>query len=135
MSRRLQRLNVAFRQELAELIHDELQDPRLHGLVSVTRVDASPDLENAQVYISVLGDDSDKKDSMLALTHAAPFLRRQIMERMRIRRAPQLHFVLDQTIEEAAHVLDLMRQVSEKSTSAPIEEPDAERDPQRKQTA
>jgi ribosome-binding factor A len=48
-----------------------------------------------------------------ALTHAAPFLRRHLLERIRIRRVPRLHFHLDETIEEAAHVLDLMRQVSQ----------------------
>lgn len=129
MSRRQQRLNVAFRQELAEMIHDELRDPRLHVLVSITRVDASPDLENASVYVSVLGGEADKRDTIQALTHAAPFLRRHLVERMSIRKIPQLHFVLDETIEEAAHVLDLMRQISEKSS------PGAQRDPQRKQSA
>jgi ribosome-binding factor A len=129
MSRRQQRLNVAFRQELAEMIHDELRDPRLHAMVSITRVEAAPDLENASVYVSVLGDATDKRDTMLALKHAAPFLRRHLVERMHIRRIPHLQFVLDESIEEAAHVLDLMRQVSEKNT------PDAQRDPQRKQSA
>jgi len=114
MSRRLQRLNHLFREELSELMRTELSDPRLGEIVSITHVDVSPDLENANAYVSVLGDAEAKLATMRALTHAGPFLRRHLVERLRIRRVPHLHFLLDETIEEAAHVLDLMRQVSEK---------------------
>jgi len=111
MNRRLQRLNGLFQEELAELIRD-IRDPRLAAIVSITRVDVSPDLENALVYISVLGDEDEKTGSVAALKHAAPYLRRELLHRVRIRRVPVLHFELDQSIEEAAHILDLMRQVS-----------------------
>lgn len=105
------RLNGLFQEELAELIR-EIRDPRMASIVSVTKVDVSPDLENAEIGISVLGDEGEKRGTIEALTHAAPFLRRELLHRIRIRRIPNLHFNLDQTIEEAAHVLDLMRQVS-----------------------
>ena len=111
MSRRLQRLNALFRQELSELIRSELRDPRLADVVSITRVDISPDLQNANVYASVMGDEQAKTSTMKALTAAAPFLRHHLIERITIRRTPTLHFVLDQTIEEAAHILELMKQV------------------------
>jgi ribosome-binding factor A len=114
MSRRVQRLNTLFRQELADLIQSELRDPRLGTLVSVTRVDISPDLENADVFISVLGDEEAKTATMRAMAAAAPFLRRHLVERIRIRRMPNLHFKLDETIEQAAYVLDLMKQVADK---------------------
>jgi ribosome-binding factor A len=113
MSRRLRRLDHLFREELSDLIRTELSDPRLGEIVSITRVDVSPDLENATAYVSVLGEAETKTATIQALTHAAPFLRRHLIERVRIRRVPALHFVLDQTIEEAARVLDLMRKVSE----------------------
>ncbi len=111
MSRRMQRLNVQFREELSELILHELRDPRLHGMVSVTRVDTSPDMEKAEVYTSVLGEAEDKESTMNALTAAAPFLRRQLLGRLHIRRIPALHFRLDESIEEAAHILELMRKI------------------------
>lgn len=111
MSRRLQRINVLFQHELAELIRSELRDPRLGDIISVTRVEVSPDLENANAYVSVMGDAEAKSSTMRALTAAAPFLRRHLVERIRIRRIPALHFVLDETMEEAAHVLDLMKRV------------------------
>jgi len=112
MSRRLQRLNHLFREELSDLIRTELSDPRVGEIVSITRVDVAPDLENASAYVSVMGDVEAKAATIEALSHAAPFLRRHLLERMRIRRIPRLHFLLDETIEEAARVLELMRQVS-----------------------
>jgi ribosome-binding factor A len=112
MTRRTQRLNHLFREELSDLIRTELSDPRLGEIVSITRVDVSPDLEKASVFVSVLGDAETKTATIQALSHAEPFLRRHMLERLRIRKIPHLHFLLDQTIEEAAHVLDLMRQVS-----------------------
>jgi len=109
----LQRLNVLLRQELADLIRSELRDPRLADIISITRVDVSPELQNANIYTSVLGDDEAKGATMKALAAAAPFLRRHLTERITIRRTPVLHFILDQTIEEAAHILELMRQMPE----------------------
>lgn len=116
MSRRLQRLNALFRQELADLIRSELRDPRLADVVSVTRVDIAADLQNADVYASVLGDAEAKAASMQALIAAAPFLRRQLTARISIRRIPNLHFILDETMEEAAHILELMRHVPDKKS-------------------
>jgi ribosome-binding factor A len=106
----MQRLNGLFQEELADLIR-ELRDPRLASIVSITRVDVSPDLEKATVHVSVLGDEDEKRHSIEALSHAGPHLRKELLGRVRIRRVPFLEFQLDQTIEEAAHVLDLMKQV------------------------
>ena len=115
MSRRLQRLNHLFREELSELIRTELSDPRLGEIVSIVRVEVSPDLENATAFVSVLGDAEAKSATIQALSHAGPFLRRHLLARLRIRRVPHLHFLLDESIEEAARVLDLMRRVSRDS--------------------
>ena len=111
MSRRIQRLNVLFREELATIIRTELRDPRLAELISIIRVDVSPDLENADVHISIMAEPEEQVDSMKTLDRAAPFLRRELLHRVTIRKVPQLKFHLDHTIEQAAHVLDLMKQV------------------------
>jgi ribosome-binding factor A len=116
MNRRIQRLNAQFREELSELILTELRDPRLTSMLSVTRVDVSPDLENADVHVSVMGETEAKVSSMQALTHAAPFLRKELLHRMRIRKVPHLKFHLDESIAEAAHVLDLMKQVERRES-------------------
>jgi len=117
MSRRIERLNVLFRQEIADLIRSEMRDPRLGELVSITRVSISPDLEKGTAYVSVLGDADAKTDTMRALHAAAPYLRRRLLERVHIRRIPTLQFVLDESIEEAARILDLMKQVERESGS------------------
>lgn len=111
MNRRMQRLNGLFQEELADLIR-EVRDPRMASIVSITKVDISPDLEKGVVHISVLGEAAEKQATIDALTHALPFLRRELLHRINIRRIPWLTFVLDETIEEAAHVLALMKQVS-----------------------
>lgn len=115
MSRRTDRLNGLFRSELAELISNELRDPRIIGMISITNVDVSPDLERATVYVSILADDTKhQKSSLAALNNAAPFLRKQVMERVHIRRVPTFEFEADHTIEEGARMLSLMKQVAAK---------------------
>jgi ribosome-binding factor A len=116
LNRRIKRLNVLFQTELADLI-TEIRDPRVAEIVSITRVDISPDLETADVHVSVLGDDTEKRDSIEALSHAANYLRRELLKRLRIKKIPALHFALDESIEEAAHILDLMRKVGDQSIS------------------
>lgn len=111
MNRRMARLNGLFQEELADLIRD-LRDPRLAPIISITSVDISPDLETGVVNVSVMAEKEEKLSSIEALTHATPFLRRELLHRIRIKHIPELSFVLDETIEEAARVLELMRKVS-----------------------
>ena len=111
MSRRLQRLNVLLREEVSELIRRELRDPRLAEIVTLTRVSTSPDLATATVYVSVMGDAEEKSGTMQALTRAAPFIRHQLIRRLNIRRTPDITFTLDESMEEAAHLLDLMKRL------------------------
>ena len=118
MSRRLQRLNVLLREEVSELIRRELRDPRLAEFVTLTRVSTSPDLQTATVYVSVMGNAEEKANTMRALTRAAPFIRRQLISRLSIRRTPDIEFELDESMEKAAHILDLMKQL-------PLAHPDA----------
>jgi len=122
MSRRTERLSGLFRSELADLISNELRDPRISGMISITGVDVSPDLERATVYVSVLADEEKHQAASLrVLNSAAPFLRKQLMERVHIRRVPTFEFEADHTIEEGARMLDLMKKVADKR------EPPAER--------
>ena len=109
MSRRLQRLNVLIREQVSDLILRELRDPRLAEIVTLTRVSTSPDLATATVYVSVMGDEEEKAGTMRALSHAAPFIRRQLVRRLSIRRTPDIEFTLDESMEKAAHLLDLMK--------------------------
>jgi ribosome-binding factor A len=90
----------------------QLKDPRLAGLVTFTRVDIAPDLQTAKVYISVLGSKAEKASTLEGLTAAASYLRRELGERLIIRRVPSLTFILDESMEEAARLLDLIDRVA-----------------------
>lgn len=109
MGRRLDRVNVLLRQELSNLLLRELKDPRIADLVTITHVDTSPDLRLAHVYVSVMGSAEEKSATMKALQAGAAYLRRALVTRLTIRRVPALNFRLDESMQEAAHVLDLLQ--------------------------
>src|SRR5262245_64736992 len=86
------------RAELADLLAREVHDPGI-GFVTLTRVDVTPDLQQARVYYTALGDEQTRQKSGRALKRAGPFLRRQIGQRLRLRRSPELTFVYDESID------------------------------------
>ncbi|GBD10901.1 Ribosome-binding factor A [bacterium HR23] len=111
MSRRLDRLNDLLREEVSALLR-EVKDPRLVGLVTITRVEVSEDLAHARVFFSVLGTEEERQSTAQALASAAGFLRRELAHRLTLRRIPELHFVPDVSMERAGRVLDIMRQLA-----------------------
>lgn len=89
--------------ELSDLIHRRLKDPRL-GYVTVTGVQVSRDLKFARVHVSVMGDDEVRDASHRTLQRAAPFLRRELGRRIRLRNVPELDFRLDESLEQASRI-------------------------------
>src|SRR5215470_3158647 len=85
------------RGELGQLLAREVHDPGI-GFVTITRVQVSPDLQQARVFYTALGDEKARRESARALGRAAPFLRRQIGARLRLRRVPELTFLYDESI-------------------------------------
>jgi ribosome-binding factor A len=123
-TRRIARLNEQLRADLADLIVREVKDPRLAGLVTVTDVDLSPDLRHAKVYVSVLGSEDDRKRTLAALRSATGFLRSQIAARLTTKRAPDLQFALDASIERGERIMQIIREVEkEAETTAQTEPP------------
>lgn len=110
-TRRLARLNDQIRADLSELIRKEMKDPRLAGLISVTGVEVSADLRHAKVFISVLGSPDDQKHTLRALRSAAGFLRSQLAELLTTRRAPELHFFGDASIERGHRIMSLIDEI------------------------
>lgn len=107
MSRRTARVADLLRQELAIVIQRDLADPRVR-LVSVSRVEVSPDLRHARVGLSVLGSDPERGGSVAAVQHAAGFIRRQLGRRLRLKVTPELVFELDHGAEHSQHIADLL---------------------------
>ena len=94
---RSDRVAEQIRAELALLIAREVHDPGI-GFVTLTRVQVSPDLQQARVFYTALGDDKARRGTARALDRAAPFLRRQIGSRLRLKRVPELEFAYDESI-------------------------------------
>lgn len=109
---RLERLADQIREELAEMIVGELKDPRI-GLATVTRVELSGDFQHVRVLVSVLGSDEAQRETLQGLSSAAGYIRREISRRLRIRRAPELTFVLDRGVEESQSIETLLQKLKQ----------------------
>ncbi len=107
---RVNRLREAMRDEIALILQRELRDPRV-GFASITDVELTPDLQHAKVFVSVLGTDDEKAQTMTALGHAAGYIRSTLGHRLQLRRSPELVFHLDTSIERASRVMRLLREV------------------------
>ena len=112
MSRRRERFASALRSVVANLVQTELTDPRLRGLLTVTRVEVSPDLRLAKVYVSVLGDDGEQKSSLAALRHGAGHLQGLLSKHLEFRICPILDFRLDEQLKESLATMTLLDKVS-----------------------
>ena len=106
-SNRIGRINEEIQRELASLISN-VKDPRVSGLISVTAVDTTPDLRYAKIYISVL-DKSDCAQVLKGLKSASGYLRRELGHALQLRYTPELTFVRDDSIDQGAHILDMLR--------------------------
>lgn len=92
------RINGEVQRELSVIVR-ELKDPRIGVMTTVTGVEVTPDLKMAKVYISVLGDEQAKKDTIEGLNSAKGFIRRELAHRVNLRNTPELRFVIDESIE------------------------------------
>ena len=106
-SNRIGRINEEIQRELASLIPN-VKDPRVSGLISVTAVDTTPDLRYAKIYISVL-DKSDCAQVLKGLKSASGYIRRELGHALQLRYTPELTFVRDDSIDQGAHILDMLR--------------------------
>ena len=106
---RMRRVDEAVRQVLADALAGELSDPRV-GFVTVTDVKTSPDLRAARVFVSVLGDESARADSLAGLRSAHGLLQGAIAAQLHLKRTPTLEFVYDSTTDRALRVESLLRE-------------------------
>ena len=109
MTRRIDRVNVLLRQEIGRVLTSKLKDPRLSSVLSVTRVDTSPDLKRARVFVSVLGDERAKHLTLRALRSAAGFIHKAVRRHLTIKTVPALEFHIDESIEQGAEMLRKIR--------------------------
>ena len=113
MSRRIDRVNELLRLEISQVLARQIKDPRLSGVITITEVKTTPDLRNALVLLSVMGDQEAKKSALAGIESAAKFLRRELRGRLTLRYVPFLRFALDDSLEHADRLMRIMNQIQE----------------------
>ncbi len=106
-SDRMRRVDEAIREVLSDAVAHDLKDPRI-GFVTVTDVKTSSDLRHARVFVTVLGDDAQRADTLTGLQSAHGVLQRRVAAELRMKRTPTLQFSYDQTTDRAMHIEKLL---------------------------
>src|SRR2546427_10511322 len=109
LSRRMERLNDAIRDELADLLMHDVRDPKFQQLISVTSVETAPDLSRSRVFVSVLADENEANNTVAKMQKATSYFRRELAARLNLRKTPEIEFRLDRSIAEGAKINQLLR--------------------------
>jgi len=121
MSKRTERVADLIRREMMDILMRRMRDPRL-SFISVTGVEVSGDLSSAKIWLSSLDGVEKRAEIVKVLTHAVPYLRRELAPRLGLRDVPELRFAYDESIERGARVEDLLRRIHEGEVIADDEE-------------
>jgi len=123
---RPQKVAEQIRIELSELLAREVHDPGI-GFITLTKVSVTPDLQLARVYYTSLGDEHGLRETAKALSRAQPFLRRQIAQRVRLRRVPEIEFFYDKSVAQHDRVEQILQELKAEADAqregAPATEP------------
>lgn len=111
------RVGDQIRVELADLLAREVHDPGI-GFLTITHVKVTADLQIARVYYTTLGDERARRDTGRALARAMPFLRRQLGQRLRLRRAPELQFFFDESVERQDRIERILQDIQSERAAA-----------------
>ncbi len=109
-SRKNYRLNEDVLREMTYIIREEIKDPRIHPMTSVSAVEVAPDLKTCKVFISVLGDEEAQRETMEGLKNAAGFARTCLAKSLNLRNTPEIRFIPDQSIERG---VEMIRRIDE----------------------
>ena len=108
---RANRVAEQMKKELGDILTTKIKDPRV-GFVTVTDVEVTGDLQQATVFISVLGNEKEKQDSLLGLSKAKGFIRSEIGQRIRLRKTPELQFEFDEALEHGNRIETILRDLN-----------------------
>ena len=120
--KRSDRVAEAIKREVSLMIYQEVKDPRVH-FVTVTDVKITDDLRYAKIFVSVLGDEATRKESLEGLVNAKGFLRSELGRKIGLRYTPDIQFVLDQSLDHAIKIRTLLNSI--KKDEPPAETPEA----------
>ena len=110
MTQRTDRIDELLRQEIGQALEREVTDPGI-GFVTVTKVETSPDLAHARVWVSVIGSEERRKEALAGLRRAMPYIRRGLGSKIRLRRIPELDVRLDDTLVRGTRVLQIINEL------------------------
>ncbi|MBR5304160.1 MAG: 30S ribosome-binding factor RbfA [Candidatus Gastranaerophilales bacterium] len=111
MSLRNERVRKALMREISDIIFREIKDPQICGMVSITDVDVSPDNSAARVFYSVYGNEEVKEKTSKALERHVGQIRHEVGKRIRLRKTPSLLFILDESMERGAKMIELINKI------------------------
>ncbi|HUC54192.1 MAG TPA: 30S ribosome-binding factor RbfA [Candidatus Cybelea sp.] len=116
---RHERVGEEIAHEINAMLAGELKDPRLEVSVVASEVRVQPDMKHARVFISVKGTNQEQSDAIKALDHAAGYIRRELVERLQLRRVPELHFTLDLSQEHVERIERLLKEMKKDNPPTP----------------
>jgi ribosome-binding factor A len=116
---RHERVGEEIAHEINAMLAGELKDPRLEGSVVVSEVRVQPDMKHARVYVNARGTSKEQTDAIKALDHASGYIRGELIERLQLRRLPDLHFTLDLSQEHVERIEQLLKEVKKDKPAAP----------------
>jgi len=125
MTQRTDRIDELLRQEIGSIVTREVADPRI-GFATITKVETTPDLRHAKVWVSVIGQPQERTATIAALGRAMPFVRHELGRTLRLKRIPDLHVELDDTAERGTRVLQLLAELEAGRADADAEPPTGE---------
>lgn len=122
---RIERVNEQLRREISQILVAEVRDPRV-GAVAVTRVITAPDLTLARIFVQLLGEPDQRRETLTGLEAATPFIRTALGHRLRLRRVPELRFETDRSLEHAQRIEALLAEVAPPPEDADEDEDNTE---------
>ena len=119
-SRRVARVAALIKREISQMLLSEIKDDRVGaGMVSVTDVDVSGDLQHAKIFVSVYGTEEAKEETMAGLDSSVHYVRKELGSRMQLRRTPTIKFIEDRSLERGDDMLDLLNKIKEERQNKP----------------
>ncbi|MET7041146.1 30S ribosome-binding factor RbfA [Clostridium botulinum] len=111
------RINEEVKKEVSNIIHNDIKDPRLSAMVSVTDVNVTKDLKYAKVYVSIFGNEKTKEESLQALKSSVGFIRKEVGRRVKLRNTPEVIIEVDNSIERGMHIDELLHSIKENESN------------------
>lgn len=119
-SRRVARVAALIKREVSQMLLSEIKDDRVGaGMVSVTDVDVSGDLQHAKIFVSIYGTEAAKQETMAGLESSVNYVRRELGNRMQLRRTPTIKFLADSSLERGDYMLNLLNKIGQERQNKP----------------